>query len=90
MDSLFNILSNRVPDEPPEIKVVRQYVRHHFHENAHVAVRDKDIIVTVRSSALAGTLRTRAPAIRRELGGSDRRLIFRIGAVGPDEGVPDQ
>lgn len=81
MDSLFNILSNRMPDEPPEIRVVRQYVRDHFKENAHVAVRDRDIIVTVRSSALAGTLRTRAPAIRKQLGDADKRLIFRIGQV---------
>ena len=81
MESLFDLLSNRVPDEPPEIKIVRQYVRQHFQERAGVSVRDKDIIVTVRSSALAASLRMRTPAIRKELGGSDKRLVFRIGQV---------
>lgn len=81
MDSLFNILSNRMPDEPPEIRAVKEYVRTNFKENVHVAIRERDILVTVRSSALAGTLRTRAPDILRKIGAADKRLVFRIGQV---------
>ncbi len=81
MDSLFNILSNRMPDEPPEIRLIKGYVREHFRENVHVAVRERDIVVTVRSSALAGTLRTRGSDILRKAGSPDKRLVFRIGQV---------
>jgi hypothetical protein len=89
MDSLFTILSDRLPDEPPEIKIVKQYIREHFRENALVAADKTSITVTVRSSALAGTLRTRTSAIGKELekalgkssSGSAKRLIFRIGQV---------
>lgn len=82
MESLFDILSNRIPDEPPEIKLVKQYVRQHFNENASVVSRDKDIIVTVRSSALAASLRMRTSAIRKLLDDKDKRLVFRIGQLG--------
>lgn len=87
MDSLFNILANRVPDEPPEIKLIKQYVRDHFRERVLVAVRERDVIITVRSSALAGALRARSAAIqkilRSQLGDnySAKRLVFRIGPV---------
>lgn len=89
MDSLFNILSNRLPDEPPEIKIVKQYIREHFRENSLVSADERSITVTVRSSALAGTLRTRTSAIGKELEkalgkpstGPGKRLIIRIGQV---------
>lgn len=82
MESIFDLLSNRIPDEPPEIKIVKQYVRDNFRENAVVTARDKDIVVTVRSGSLAASLRMRTSEIKRQLGKSDKRLIFRIGQVG--------
>jgi len=85
MDSLFDLLSNRIPDEPAEIRVIKDFVRRHFNENVNVASRDKDIIITVRSSALAGALRARTAAINKALtankGNTDKRLVFRIGQV---------
>jgi hypothetical protein len=85
MDSLFDLLSNRIPDEPSEIRVIKDFVRRHFNENVNVAARDKDIIVTVRSAALAGALRARTTAIKQALtanqGRADKRLVFRIGQV---------
>ncbi len=80
MDSLFDLLSNRNVDEPPEIRVIKAYVREHFKETVGVMVRERDIVITVRSSALAGTLRTRTYDIAK-LTGSDKRLIFRIGTA---------
>lgn len=81
MDSLFDILSNRAPDEPLEIRIVKQYVRDHFKDTALVAIQGKSLVVTVRSSSLAGVLRTRTAAIRQQLGDPDKQLIFRIGQV---------
>lgn len=88
MDSLFNLLANRVPDEPAEIRVIKGYVRQHFNENVLVMTDDKQIIITVRSAALAGTLRARGSVINKELAkaagaaAGGKRLVFRIGQVG--------
>ena len=74
-------------DEPPEIRVIKGYVRQHFKETVGVLVRERDIVITVRSSALAGTLRTRAYDISQLLmdqgrnEASEKRLIFRIGTA---------
>lgn len=81
MDSLFDLLSNRNIDEPPEIRVIKDYVREHFKETVGVLVRERDIVITVRSSALAGTLRTRAYDISKLLENPEKRLIFRIGTA---------
>lgn len=88
MDSLFDLLSNRVPDEPAEIRVVKGYIRQHFNENSLVMTDDKSITITVRSAALAGSLRARVSMINKELdkasgpaGRANKRLIFRIGQI---------
>lgn len=85
MDSLFDILSKRQFDEPPEIRIIKNYVRDHFKAPAGVQVRDQDIVITVRSSALAGALRARTYDLTKQLGGdAAKRLIFRIGTVSAD------
>lgn len=81
MDSLFDILSNRAPDEPLEIRIVKQYIRDHFKASSTVAVQGEALVVTVHSSSLAGALRTRTAAIRKQLGDPRKQLIFRIGQV---------
>jgi hypothetical protein len=78
MDSLFSILSDKNFDEPPEIASVKKYVLDEFQTDVSVQVRDKNIIVTVPSAALAGTLRMRTPDIKRRCQ-IDKRLVFRIG-----------
>lgn len=78
MDSLFNILSSKDFDEPPEISSIKKYVQDEFKTDVGVQVRDKDIIVVVPNAALAGTLRLRGPEIKRRCQ-LDKRLTFRIG-----------
>jgi hypothetical protein len=78
MDSLFSILSDKNFDEPPEIAGIKKYVQDEFNTSVTVQVRDKDIIVTAPSAALAGTLRMRSPEIKRRCQ-LDKRLVFRIG-----------
>lgn len=78
MNSLFSILSSKDFEEPPEISSIKKYVQDEFQTDVGVQVREKDIIVTVPSAALAGTLRMRSPEIKRRCQ-LDKRLIFRIG-----------
>lgn len=82
MDSLADILAKRKNNEPPEIRAIKAYAMEHFKEVVGVLVRERDIVVTVRSSALAGALRMRAYEISTLLGQPDKRLVFRVGATG--------
>jgi hypothetical protein len=78
MDSLFDILGHKDFDEPPEIQQIKAYVKANFQEDVEVMVRERDIIITGRSSALVNTLRLRTTDLKK-LSGTDKRLIFRTG-----------
>lgn len=77
MDSLDSILSNRDFDEPPEVAAIKKYVQENFGTSVSVLVRERDIVVGVPGAALAGTLRMRAPEIKRRCQ-LNKRLTFRI------------
>lgn len=77
MDSLHTILSNKDFDEPPEMSAIKKYVHDEFKTDVGVQVRDKDIVVTVSSAALANTLRLRGPEIKRRCQ-LDKKITFRI------------
>lgn len=76
-DSVFDILSQKAFDEPPEIAAIKQYVRQHFQEVVEVTVRDRDILVSAPSAALAGTLRMHIPRIQRAAQ-TTKRIALRI------------
>jgi len=77
MQSLQDLLQGRHTDEPPEIKLIKQYVQDEFQQIVEVMVRDKDIVISVSGSSFANTLRLKSPTIK-ELCQTDKRLIFRI------------
>jgi hypothetical protein len=77
MDSLDNILKRKDFDEPPEMMGIKKYVQDEFKTAVGVQVRDRDIVISVPSAALANTLRLRAPDIKRRCQ-LDKRLTFRI------------
>ena len=75
---LADILADRFDDEPPEVKIIKQYVYDNFDLAVAVAIRDQLIIITTRSSALAGALRPHLYKIK-QLSGTKKRLTIRIG-----------
>lgn len=77
MDSLLQLLGDRVPVEPPEIKLIKNYAQTEFQAVVEVMVRERDIVISVPSAALANTLRLRTPEIKR-LCATEKRLSFRI------------
>ena len=77
-DSLFNILTSKNFDEPPEVASIKKYVLDNYKSDVTVLVRDKEIIVTASSAALANTLRLCSPDIKRRCQ-LNKRLVFRIG-----------
>jgi hypothetical protein len=78
MDSLGSILGDKDFDEPPEMASIKKYVQDEFKIAVGVQVRERDIIISVPSAALANTLRLRGPDIKRRCQ-LDKRLTFRIG-----------
>lgn len=79
MDSIFTILDNRNYEEPPEIVLIKQFVKHEYDQDISVQVRDADILIIVPNAALANTLRLRQLEIKRKAK-TAKRLTFRIGA----------
>lgn len=77
MDSLQNLMKDRLPAQPPEVKIIKDYIQAEFNALAEVMVRDKDIVISVSSSALANSLRLRSPKIK-DLCQTDKKLNFRI------------
>ncbi|MEI7682878.1 MAG: hypothetical protein WCJ24_01085 [Candidatus Saccharibacteria bacterium] len=76
--ALSDILADRFEEEPGEIKAIKTYVRDNFGENIAIAVRDKQLIITTQSAALAGALRPHLYKLQK-LSGDDMRLTIRIG-----------
>jgi hypothetical protein len=77
MDSLFDILSRKDYDVPPEVTAIKKYIRETFQSEVEVLPREKDIIISGRSSALIGSLRLHGPKIQRAAQ-TNKRLVFRV------------
>ena len=77
MESIADLLNRRRPEEPDELKAVKQFVLDNFNANANVALQNNNLIITVSSAALANTLRLRSLQIKKECK-TTKRLVFRI------------
>lgn len=78
MDSLQDLLSGYSAKEPEEVAAIKRFVTETFNASCSVSVQDKTLTITVRSAALANSLRLRTLALQ-EACHTDKRLIFRIG-----------
>lgn len=81
MDSIADLLTKHTPSEPPEIQAIKQYVQQQFKESVHVMIRERDVVITVRSSAVAGALRMRKIDLGSILNAPGKQIIFRVGSV---------
>ncbi len=77
MDSVKNILGSRLPEEAPEIGVIKQFVFERYKVTPKVALRGKQFVIGVPSAALAGALRPHLPELQR-LCGTESKLFLRI------------
>jgi len=76
-NSLADLLANKNFDEPPEMAAIKKFVKDAFDEECEVLVRERDIVLTVRSSALANTLRLKINELRAAAQ-TEKRIVFRI------------
>jgi len=76
-DSLGDLLADKGLQEPPEIKIIKDYVQDQFKVDVHVAVGPKQILILVPSAALAGALRMQLHQLQ-QLCQTDKKLVIRI------------
>jgi len=81
MDSLADLFAKRKKDEPADIGVIKTYVQEQFNERVSVTIRERDILITVRSSAVAGALRMHIRDISCLLEDPEKRLVLRVGTM---------
>lgn len=77
-DLLADLLQKKDFHEPTEASAIKQYVLERYNTKAGVQLCEKDIIIVVPSSALAGTLRYEVTQLQR-VAGTTKKLVFRIG-----------
>lgn len=76
-DSLESLLAGRKKAEPPEIAIIKSYVHDMFSVTPDVSMSEHQIIIGVKSSALAGALRPHLLQIK-DACQTDKRLLIRI------------
>lgn len=77
-NALSDILAGRFDDEPTEIKAIKNYVHDNFGESVAIAVRNKQLVITTQSAALAGALRPHLYKLQK-ICGKGYRLTIKIG-----------
>jgi hypothetical protein len=79
MQSLLDILGSKDFDTPPEISIIKDFVRKNFNQaDCEVKMHPYSITILVRSASLAGALRGKLHHLQKELPG-DHKLFIRIG-----------
>ncbi|HLB66508.1 MAG TPA: hypothetical protein VJJ78_02865 [Candidatus Saccharimonadales bacterium] len=79
MDNLREILGKKRFNEPPEIKIIKKFVRDKYDEEVAITVKPKQIIIGAPNAALAGSLRMHLHELT-QLCKTDKRLVLRIGS----------
>lgn len=77
-DSIQDLLAGRYDAQPPEIQIIKDFVREEFNQDVAVTIRDHQIIIQTRSSALAGALRPHLYELAKRCK-TKKRLVIRIG-----------
>jgi hypothetical protein len=79
MENIGDLLSKRnIPQEPDEIRLIKDYVKSEFNTDVQVAVKDDMIVITVASASLANMLRLRTMQLQAA-SKSRKRFVLRIG-----------
>lgn len=76
-ESLGDLLGKRDFIEPPEIKIIQEFVESRFKVTPSVLVSSQQIAIGVKSAALAGALRPMLLQIKVACQ-TDKRLVIRI------------
>ena len=56
MDQIADLMSRNIPQEPPAVAALKNYVKDHYRAEARVLVTNQNYILSVKSASLAGNL----------------------------------
>lgn len=76
-DSLADLLGKRNFEEPPEVRIIKEFVRKRFNADVSVNLQQSQIIISVSGSSLAGALRMHLHELKK-LCETEKRLVIRI------------
>lgn len=76
--SLQDIMKGRNYGEPPEVKIIKDFVMSVIGVTPRVSVRNESFIITLPSAAAAGSLRVHVFRLQSKVG-MNKRIILRIG-----------
>lgn len=78
MQSLSDIMGNKDFGVPPEVTEIKTYIQRHFKSDVNITVQTTTIVITVKSAALAGSIRPHLHKLTKLLN-TQKKLIIRIG-----------
>lgn len=76
-DAIGDLLPKDKYEEPPEVRVIKDFVMEKFQQPVSVTVQPTQITIQVKSAALAGALRVHLHEIAERCQ-TDNRLVIRI------------
>lgn len=76
-DSIGDLLIKRDFEEPPEVRIIKEFIRKRFDVDVSVSIQQHQIIIGVSGAALAGALRMHLHELQK-LCSTDKRLMIRI------------
>lgn len=78
-NSIADILGKKNYDEPPEVGIIKTYVRTHLRSEVTVSVKEREILIHVSSGAMASALRPHLYKIAQACDKTTKRVVIRIG-----------
>lgn len=75
--SIGDLLPRDQFQEPAEIKIIKDYMQDTYQQTVYVTVKPREIIISVKSAALAGALRMKLHELKA-LCQTDKRLVIRL------------
>lgn len=75
---LSDMLKNRNYDEPPEVKIIKDFIKSEFGFTVNVSVKANSFVVNVPSASAAGALRSKVFQLQKMIK-DEKRIVIRIG-----------
>lgn len=76
-NSLADLLAKKDFEEPAEMRAIKDFVQQYYQADVEVQLREREIIVTTASAALANTLRLKMNELRAAAQ-TDKKIVLRI------------